>query len=111
MMDLLRLIMSGGILVTIVLLGVLFVWKIVKDRRSGFATKDERTQKITGKATTYALYIGSYFTLGLMFVNLINQVLFDSPAFEAGYALIASLLAYNLSAAGLRWYFDRKGDF
>lgn len=104
-------IMSGGILVMIVLIGVLMVWRIVKDRRSGFPPADERTQRITGKAATYALLIGTYFTLGLMWMNFINQVFYDSPAWEAGYPLIASVLVYSLSFIGLRLYFDRKGDF
>jgi len=103
--------MSGGILVTIVLVGVLVVWRIVKDRRAGFPREDERTQKISGKASQYALLVGSYFTLALLAVNIVNLEFFGSPAFEAGYALIASLLAFNLTFLGLRWYLGRKGDF
>ena len=104
-------IMSGGIVVVIVLIGVLVLWRIVKDRRSGFPAGDERTQRVNGKAATYALFIGMYSTIALLFVNLINEVFYDLPAFEVGYALIASLLIYSLSFLGLRLYFDRKGDF
>jgi len=110
-MDLLWPITSIGIVAMIVLIGILVVWKILKDRRSGFPSQDERTQRITGRAASYALLIGLYFTIGLTFVNLINQEFFDSPILETGYALIASLLVYSLSFIGLRLYFDRKGDF
>ena len=108
-MDLTRLIPVGGIAAIIVLIGVVLVWRMVKDRRSGVPAGDERTQRITGKAASYALLIGSYFTIALASVNLLSQISFDSPAFETGYALIASLLAYILSFLGLRLYFDRKG--
>ena len=110
-MDPLWPIISGGILVAIVLLGVLAVWRIVKDRRSGFPREDERTQKITGKASQYALLVGSYFTLALLAVNIVSLEFFGSSAFEAGYALVASLLVFNLTFLGLRWYLGRKGDF
>ncbi|MDH5439124.1 MAG: DUF2178 domain-containing protein [Candidatus Bathyarchaeota archaeon] len=102
---------SIGILATIIILGVLIVWRILKDRRSGFPRADERTQRVTGKAATYAMYIGMYSTIALVFVNLMYEILYDSPAFEVGYALLASLLVYSLSFIGLRLYFDRKGDF
>jgi cytochrome b561 len=111
MNDLLWSLTSIGILATIILIGVLVVWRILKDRRSGFPPADERTQRITGKAATYALYIGMYSTIALLFANLIYDTLYDSPAFEVGYALLASLLVYSLSFIGLRLYFDRKGDF
>lgn len=111
MMDLSWPVMNVAILAVIVLIGVLLVWRIVRDRRLGFPSQDERTQRINGKAATYAIDIGGYFTIALLAVNIINQELYDSPAFESGYALIASLLAYSLSFLGLRLYFNRKGDF
>ena len=52
--------------ILIVLIGIIVVWRIFKDRKSGFSLADERTQRITGKAAIGALLIGSYFTLALM---------------------------------------------
>ena len=110
-MDLLWPIVSVGIVTMIVLIGVLLVWKIAKDRRSGFPAKDERTQRITGKAATYAFYIGQYFTIALLAINIISKEFYGSYAFEeAGYPLIASMLSYSLSFLGLRLFFNRKGD-
>ena len=43
-------IVSGGILVTTVLIGIFVLWKMLKEKRSGFPSKDERTQKVTGSA-------------------------------------------------------------
>ncbi len=102
---------SYGIAAIIITLGIVLLWKIRRDKMTGFPSQDERTQKINGKAASYALYIGQYFTLALLGITFMSQELYGSPAFEAGYALIASLLSYSISLLGLRWYFNRKGDF
>lgn len=104
-------VVSVGILATIVLLGVFVLWKKLKDRRSGFPQKDERTQKITGTAATYAFYIGSYFMLALMGVNLLNQEFTGTPLLETGYALVISVLVQSLTFGGIQAYLNRKGDF
>jgi hypothetical protein len=101
---------SIGIAAIIVLLGILLAWKIHKDRRSGFPMRDERTSKITGRAATYALYIGSYFILAFLFILIIGREFYSFPEVEAGYPLIAALLVYNVSFLALRWYFGRKGE-
>ena len=104
-------VVSVGILATGVLLGVFAIWKILKDRRSGFPLKDERTQKISGTAATYAFYIGSYFMLALMLVSLLNQEFTGVPLLETGYALVISILVQSLTFIGIHAYFNRKGDF
>lgn len=94
----------------IVVLGVLLVWKISKDRKAGFPMRDERTAKITGRAATYALYLGSYFILAFLFILIIGTEFYGLPEVEAGYPLIAVLLVYTVSFAMLRWYFGRTGE-
>ncbi len=101
---------SIGIAVLIVLIGILVIWRIRKDRKSGFPSGDERTQRITGKAATYALLIGSYFTLALMFILIFGRELYNLQNVDAGYLLIAVLLVSNVSFLILRWVFGRKGD-
>jgi uncharacterized Tic20 family protein len=93
-----------------VLIGIFVIWRMLKDKKSGFPAKDERTQKITGKAATYAFYIGSYFMLALMAANIISLEFWDVPIFDTGYALVISVLVHSLTFIGLRWYFDRKGE-
>ena len=102
---------SGGILAAIVLVGIFAFWRILKERRSGFPLKDERTQRITGTAATYALYFGSYFMLALMAVNLLSEMFTEAPLLEAGYALAISVLVQSLAFIGVYAYFFRKGDF
>ena len=104
------LIASGGILVTIVLIGIFAVWRLLKEKRSGFPLKDERTQKITGTAATYTFYIGSYFMLALMGVNLLNLEFIGAPLLETGYALLISVLVQSRAFIGIQAYLSRKGD-
>ena len=101
---------SGGILVIIVLIGIFVLWSRLKEKRSGFPLKDERTQKITGTAATYTFYISSYFTLALMLVNLLNEIFTDMPLLETGYALLISVLVQSFTFAGILAYLNRKGD-
>ena len=102
---------SGGILITIVLLGIFVLWVRLKERRSGFPLKDERTQKITGAAAIYTFYISSYFMLALMGVNLLNQEFTGEPLLETGYALVISVLVQSLTFGGILAYLGRKGEF
>ena len=101
---------SIGIAAVIVLLGIFMVWRIRKDRKSGFPLSDERTQRITGKAATYALYTGSYFTIAFMFLLIFEGELYNLQNVDAGYLLIATLLVYNVSFLVFRWILGRKGD-
>ena len=102
--------MGVGILATIVLVGVFVIWRILKDRKLGFPAKDERTQKVTGMAATYAFYIGSYFMLALMLANLLSREFLGVPLLEEGYALIISILVQSLTFIGVQTYLNRKGD-
>lgn len=101
---------SIGIVAIMVLTAVLLFWKKYKERKSGFPPKDERTSKITGRAATYSLYIGSYFIIAILVVLLIGREFFGMPEVEAGYPLVAALLVYSMSFLVLRWYLGRKGE-
>ena len=104
-------VISIVILATGVLIGILAIWRKLEDRKSGFPAQDERTKKVSGKAATYAFYIGSYFMIALMAVNLINLEFTGLPLLEAGYALAISVLVQSLAFLGIRLYFNRKGEF
>ena len=103
-------IVSIGIVAMIVLIGVLLVWRIRKDRKSGYPSGDERTQRITGKAATYSLYIGMYFMIALALIFIVSRELLGYYLFNAGDALVASVLVQSVTMLVLRWYFERKGD-
>jgi Na+/H+ antiporter NhaD/arsenite permease-like protein len=94
----------------IILIGVLVFWKVLREKKSGFPLKDERTQKLDGKAAYYAMFICQYFILGFVWVIFIGREFFGMPEIEAGYPMIATLLVSALSFLVLRWYLGRKGE-
>jgi len=102
---------SIGILATIVLLGVYAIWKIQKELRSGFPLKDERIQRVSGKAAYYAFHIGSYFMIALMLGNILSRELREVYLLDGWYALNFSIIVQSLMYLGFRIYFDRKEDF
>jgi hypothetical protein len=102
---------SIGILAAVILIGVFVIWKMLKETRSGFPLKDERTRRVTGKAATYAFYIGSYFMIALMLMNILSREFRGVYLFDAGYALVISTLVQSLTFIGFRLYFERKEDF
>jgi len=103
--------MSVGILATIVILGVYVIWKIQKELRSGFPLKDERTQRVSGKAAFYAFHLGSYFMLALMLGNILSREIRGVHLLDGWYALIFSIIVQSLMYIGFRLYFEKKEDF
>jgi uncharacterized membrane protein len=101
---------SMGILALIILIGVLVLWKRLKDMKSGFPLADERTQKLNGKAAYYAMFMCQYFIIAYLLVNIVGREFFGMPEIEAGYPMIAALLVSALSFLVLRWYLGRKGE-
>ena len=110
MADLTWLIPSGGILALIILIGILVIWKTLKEKKSGYPLTDERTQKINWRAGYYAMFIGQYFILAYLAVNIVGREFFGMPEIEAGYPMIAALLVSALSYVFLSWHFSRKGE-
>ena len=103
-------IVSVSIIVAITLLGILMLWRITRERKAGFPVKDERTQKINGRAASYALNTGSYFILAFLAVKIFAREIYDVRDIDAGYPMIAALLVFNISFIILRLYLDKKGD-
>jgi Na+/H+ antiporter NhaD/arsenite permease-like protein len=101
---------SIGILALIILIGVLALWKTLKEKKSGYPLVDERTQKLNGKAAYYAMFICQYFILAYVWVSFVGREFFSMPEIEAGYPMIAALLVSALSFLVLRWYLGRKGE-
>jgi len=103
-------IISTGIVALIILIGALALWKRLKDKKSGFPLVDERTQKLSWKAAYYAMFMGQYFILAYLLVNIVGREFFGMPEIEAGYPMIAALLVSSVSFLVLRWHFGRKGE-
>ena len=104
---------SGVIVAMIVLIAILAVWRTTRDRRSGFPAKDERTQRIAGRAASMALNAGWAFIIVIMLWPIVAREFLGMPRFGEdyySYSLIAVLLIQSLSFALLRWHLDRQGE-
>jgi hypothetical protein len=104
---------SGVIAVAIVVVGILAVWRILKDRKAGFPATDERTQRITGRAAMTALNLGWYFIIVILFGAIVAREFLGMPSFGEDFyswSLIAVLLIQSISLGFLRWYLGSKGD-
>lgn len=105
-------------LVTMILIGliavlfaIILVWKTARQRKSGLPSKDERTERLKGKAALGAFWITYTFMVMEMLGTIIGQEFLGFPEPEAGWMLIATMLVSSFSFSILNWYYGRKGDF
>ena len=96
--------------VLVLLIGVFVLWKIRKDKKSGYPIQDERTAKINGKAAIGTYYINLAFMISLALFNIFGTEFLDLPELEAGWAVIPIMLVSGISNALLSWYYSRKGE-
>ena len=100
-----------GIAAIIILVGILVLWKIIKDRKSGLPIVDERTRRVKGQAAYYALILGIYFALALLWVTFLGPKFLGLPELGTMPALISTILVSSISFLALRWYLNSKEDF
>jgi uncharacterized membrane protein len=96
--------------VIVLLVGVFALWKLNKDKKSGYPLKDERTMKISGKAAVGTYYISLAFMISLALFIIFGTEFLALPELDAGWAIIAIMLVSGISNALLSWYYSRKGD-
>jgi uncharacterized membrane protein len=101
---------SVGILALMILIGILVLWKRLKDKKSGFPLADERTQRSNWKAAYYAMFMTQYSIIAYLLVNIVGKEVLGMSEIEAGYPMIAVLLISSVSFLVLRWHFGRKGE-
>jgi hypothetical protein len=96
--------------VLIVLVGILVIWQVHRNKKAGYPTNDERTIKITGRAAIGTYYISLAFMISMaMFIIFGNEFL-DLQELDAGWAIISIMLVNGFSYGLLSWYYSRKGD-
>ena len=96
--------------VLVVLVGVFVLWKIHREKKSGYPINDERTLKISGRAAIGTYYISLAFMVSLALFIIFGTEFLDLPELDAGWAIIAIMLVSGISNALLSWYYSRKGD-
>jgi hypothetical protein len=110
MTDLTWPIVSTSILAVTILIGVLILWKRIKDKKSGFPLIDERTQKLNWKAAYYSMFLVQYFIVAYVMMKIIGGEFFGMTEFESGYPMLEALFVSGLSFIVLRWLLSRKGE-
>ncbi len=96
--------------VLVLLVGVFVLWKIHRDKKSGYPVNDERTIKISGRAAIGTYYINLAFMISLLLFIIFGNEFLDLPELDAGWAIIAIMLVTGISYGLLSWYYSRKGD-
>ena len=103
-------VVSMGIFALIVLIGIVVLFKTLKDKKSGLPLSDERTLTLNWKAAYYAMFMCQYFIIAFLLIDIVLREFFGLPEIEAGYPMIAALLVSSVSFLVLRWHFGRKGE-
>lgn len=96
--------------VLVLLVGVFVIWKIHREKKSGYPINDERTLKISGRAAIGTYYINLAFMISLALFIIFGTEFLNLPQLDAGWAIIAIMLVSGLSYGLLSWYYSRKGD-
>jgi uncharacterized membrane protein len=96
--------------VLVLLVGVFVLWRLQRDRKSGYPIKDERTMKISGRAAIGTYYINLAFMISLALFKIFGTEFLALPELDAGWAIITIMLVSGISNGLLRWYYSRKGD-
>jgi cytochrome b561 len=96
--------------ITIALLAAWRIMVSIRERREGFPTKDERTMRIQGRAASYAIMVGSYFMILLLFYNMFIIEFLGRQELGSLPALNSSIIVMNLTYLGLQRYYAGKED-
>lgn len=96
--------------ILVLLVGVFVIWKIHREKKSGYPINDERTLKISGRAAIGTYYINLAFMISLTLFIIFGTEFLNLPQLDAGWAIIAIMLVSGLSYGLLSWYYSRKGD-
>jgi uncharacterized membrane protein len=98
------------IAVLIALIAVWRIWSTAKERKEGFPLKDERTQRIQGKAASHAIMVGSYFMILINFYTIIGTEFTGWPQVDGMMALNASIIVLNVAYLALQRYYSGRED-
>jgi UDP-N-acetylmuramyl pentapeptide phosphotransferase/UDP-N-acetylglucosamine-1-phosphate transferase len=96
----------------IIIVAIFLIWKVQKEKKSGYPMKDERTSKIQGRAALGTYYISLAFMVSILLWNIFgNEFITFLPELEVGWTVIAIMLVSGFSFGLLSWYYAKKGEF
>jgi len=94
----------------IVAIGAYWLWRIIKERRSGFTLQDERTAKIQGRAATVSFYLGCWYLLLLNFYNMYRIMFQGLDELDSMPVINSAVILMSVTHGALLAYFSRKED-
>ena len=94
----------------IVAIGIFTVWRTVKEKRSGFAIKDERTTRIQGKAANAAFFLGTWYLILLNFYNLYRIMFQGLEELGSMPVINSAVIIMGVAYIALYAYFGRRED-
>jgi uncharacterized membrane protein len=98
------------IAVLIVAIGAYLLWRVVKERKSGFALQDERTARIQGRAANVAFFLGTWYLILLNFYNLYRIMFLGLEELESMPVINSAVILMGVSYIALMAYFGRRED-
>jgi len=96
---------------TIVAIAVYLLWRIIRSRSTGELLKDERTEKITGKAFRVGFFVGSFYLIALNFYNIISLELLGGGPLESMPVINSTLIVMGVAVLVAGTIFNRREDF
>jgi uncharacterized membrane protein len=95
----------------IVAIAAYMLWRITRSRRTGELLKDERTEKITGRAFRVGFTVGSLYLIALNFYNIINIQLLGGGQLESMPVINSTLIVMSVAVLVAGAIFNRREDF
>ena len=102
--------MTPVIVTLIVTIGIYALWKLIKEKRSGFTLADERTAKIQGKAATVSFTIGAWYLILLNFYNMYRIIYQGLDELSSMLVINSAVILMGITHMVLIAYFNRKED-
>ena len=94
----------------IVAIGTYALWRTIKERKSGFPLKDERTLRIQGRAAIVAFNLGTWYLLLLNFYNMYRIEFQGLTELGSMPVINSAVIIMGVSYIALFTYFSRKDN-
>ena len=88
-------------------------WRIRRaalERKAGFPIRDERTVKIQGRAASYAIQVGSWYMILLLFYNMYIIEVLGRSELSSLPVLNSTIIIMNVAYLALQRYFAGKEE-
>ena len=95
----------------IVAIATYMLWRIIRSRSTGELLKDERTEKITGRAFRVGFFVGSIYLIALNFYNIISIQLLGGGQLESMPVINSTLIVMSVAVLVAGAIFNRREDF